>query len=433
METFNPGYCTIEQAILKSYKGDTENIAGMIPHFSMSASIGQVAISGEIEVLDGVNLLNKLPIRGEEELNIVLKCHDLQTEVELNLQVIEVADLIQQTSSGDTYKYTLKFITKSSYKAGIQNIITAFRNKKASYAANQLFKKYFKPNLESSRKFNIEESDGVMRLVIPDYTPQEAMNFLCRKAFTKSSKSSTYRFFETIDGYNFVTDEWLLAEAQKKEIKNLKYTPIVDRNPLEGKVIIETLEDFKNSAHVNTFNDMRAGAYKNTVMEIDLTTHKKRVFNYDYLEKKGSYKGMQGQVGGISGSKHSDDFIKETFTYDNAPQNIVYRDWSPEGFEAKDRMVPREDQHMTEIIQNRIAYHYHMMENMCTAVIRGRIDLKPGEVVNLSILESNASLEAEQNKRLSGYYLIYAVGNNINGESLETALKLVKYDWETEV
>ena len=74
-----------------------------------------------------------------------------------------------------------------------------------------------------------------------------------------------------------------------------------------------------------------------------------------------------------------------------------------------------------------------MMENMCTAVIRGRIDLKPGEVVNLSILESNASLEAEQNKRLSGYYLIYAVGNNINGESLETALKLVKYDWETEV
>jgi hypothetical protein len=65
--------------------------------------------------------------------------------------------------------------------------------------------------------------------------------------------------------------------------------------------------------------------------------------------------------------------------------------------------------------------------------MRGRIDLIPGEVINLSIVEPNALMEGEQNKRLSGYYLIYATAHNMTGDSLETSLQLVKFDWETDV
>ena len=95
-----------------------------------------------------------------------------------------------------------------------------------------------------------------MRVIIPDYNPIQAMKFLCAKAFTNKSKSSTFRFFETVDGYNWVTDEWLLAEANNTERKSLKYSPIVDRNPLAGPVIIETLSEFTTSNHVNTLKDL---------------------------------------------------------------------------------------------------------------------------------------------------------------------------------
>ena len=113
METFNPGYCTIESALLISHSGDEENITGMIGNFSLLQSMGSVALSGEIELLDGVGLINSLPIRGEEGLKIQLRCHDLQTEVKLNLQVIEISDVVQQPGTGDMYAYVLKFITKS--------------------------------------------------------------------------------------------------------------------------------------------------------------------------------------------------------------------------------------------------------------------------------------------------------------------------------
>jgi hypothetical protein len=68
---------------------------------------------------------------------------------------------------------------------------------------------------------------------------------------------------------------------------------------------------------------------------------------------------------------------------------------------------------------------------MCTANILGRLDIRPGEVVDVSILEPNALLETTQNKRLSGLYLIYATSHNIDGDDLQTELTMIKFDWET--
>jgi hypothetical protein len=430
-ETFNPGYCTIESAEIITADRESEIITGLIGRFDLQQSMANGTITGSIDVLDGVGLLTTLPIRAEENLKLRLKSHDLQTELNLDLQIIEISNVSIQKESGDQYAYTLHFVTRSSWQAMTKNVITAFRSKSASYCAKQLFKTYFKKNLGRNRTFNIEDSDGEMRVIIPDYNPIQAMKFLCAKAFTNKSKSSTFRFFETVDGYNWVTDEWLLAEANNAERKSLKYSPIVDRNPLAGPVIIETLSEFTTSNHVNTLKDLTNGAYKNSVMEIDFTTKKKRDFHYDYVKKKSKYKGMQGKVGGVVGLKHTESFIKDTFTESNAPQSVVYRDWSAAGFEQKPGQIPRGEQHMTEIIQNRRAYHYHLNENMCNAVIRGRLDLKPGEVVDLTVLEPNATLEGEQNKRLSGYYLIYATSHNIDGTNLETELAMIKFDWET--
>lgn len=429
-ETFNPGYCTIESAELITADRESEDITGLIGRFDLQQSMTAGTITGSIDVLDGVGLLTSLPIRAEENLKLKLKSHDLQTELSLDLQVIEISNVSIQKESGDQYAYTLHFVTRSSWKAMTKNVITAFRSKSASYCAKKVFNRYFEKNLGKNRKFNVEESDGEMRVIIPDYNPIQAMSFLCAKAFTNRSKSSTFRFFETVDGYNWVTDEWLLEKANDTERKTLKYSPIVDRNPLAGPVIIETLSDFTTSNHVNSLKDLTSGAYKNSVMEIDFTTKKKRDFHYDYVKKKSKYKGMQGKVGGVVGLKHSDSFIKDTFT-DGYTQSVVYRDWSAAGFEQKPGQINRGEQHMTEIIQNRRAYHYHLNENMCTAMIRGRLDIKPGEVVDLTVLEPNAALEGEQNKRLSGYYLIYATSHNVDGTNLETELAMIKFDWET--
>ena len=146
-ETFNPGYCTIESAEIITADRESEIITGLIGRFDLQQSMANGTITGSIDVLDGVGLLTTLPIRAEENLKLRLKSHDLQTELNLDLQIIEISNVSIQKESGDQYAYTLHFVTRSSWQAMTKNVITAFRSKSASYCAKQLFKTYFKKRI----------------------------------------------------------------------------------------------------------------------------------------------------------------------------------------------------------------------------------------------------------------------------------------------
>jgi|TARA_B110000285_G_scaffold179051_1_gene201540 hypothetical protein len=444
METFNPGYCTIEGASLVSHTGETVNISALVNSVLVNQSMGSMAVSVDMNVLDSVGLLHNFPIRGEELVYLSLKSHDLQTKVSLKLRLVKVINLVQ---SGDKVSYTIQCITTSSYDASLKNIITAFRDKSAEYCVTQLFKKnygkitkqktadtatIYKFDKDKERVFVAEESEGVMRVTIPDYAPATAMSFLARKAYSRKSLSSMFRFFETIKGYFWVTDEWLLQNGKAAGAKSLHYAPgtTIPLDPREGILITQSIEKLDSSNHIDTMGDIDGGGYKNTVIEIDLTRHTKTVYNYDYLKSKGKYKGMGGIAPSKEGQKHSDDFIKKTFTSGNSVRNFVIRDWAPSGFEAKDGMVPREDQFMAEIASNRIAYNYHLTNSSVTVSMKGRLDIQPGDIINLTVQEPDVSLSAKMNSRKSGLYLVFSTTHGIENEQLNSSFSLVKYDWD---
>ena len=444
METFNPGYCTIEGASLVSHAGESVDISTMINALIIQQSMGQLSYTVNIGVLDAVGLLHNFPIRGEEIVYLSLRSHDLQTKISLKLRLTAVENLVQQ---GEKTAYTIICVSTSSYDASLKNVITAFRNKSAGYCATQLFKKnygkitksnvagtatVYKFDKDKERLFVAEETEGAMRVTIPDYAPGAAMNFLATKAYSRKSLSSMFRFFETIKGYFWVTDEWLLQEGKKAGAKALHYAPgtAVPLDPREQISITQSVEKLDSSSHINTMLDIDGGGYKNTVIEIDLTQHTKTVYSYDYLKSKRKYKGMGGQTPTKDGQKHSDDFIKKTFTADNGVNHFVIRDWAAPGFEAKAGMVPREDQFMPEIISNRIAYNYHLTNSSVTVNMKGRLDIQPGDIINLTVQEPDVSLSGKMNTRKSGLYLVFNTVHAIDNEQLNSSFSLVKYDWD---
>jgi hypothetical protein len=444
METFNPGYCTIEGASLVSHAGETVDITQLINAVIIQQSMGQLSFSVDISILDSVGLLHNFPIRGEELVYFSLKSHDIQTKVSLKLRLIKVTNLIQ---SGEKVAYTIQCITTSSYDASLKNVITAFRDKSAGYCATQLFKKnygkitqtniantatVYKFDKDKERIFVAEETDGVMKVTIPDYAPAAAMSFLATKAYSRKSLSSMFRFFETIKGYFWVTDEWLLKEGKSAGAKSLHYSPgtTIPLDPREQALIVQSVEKLDSSTHIDTMGDMTGGGYKNTVIEIDLTQHTKTVYNYDYLKSKRNYKSMDGNAPSKQGQKHSDDFIKKTFTLENSIQHFVIRDWAAPGFDAKPGMTPREDQFMPEIISNRIAYNYHLMNSSVTVSMKGRLDIQPGDIINLTVQEPDVSLSSKMNSRKSGLYLVFGTVHGIENEQLNSSFSLVKFDWD---
>ena len=455
METFNPGFCTVEKADVTSHDGRVKSIQALIHSIVMSQSITSTGLAGNIKVYDSVGFLHNFPLRAEEKLDLKLKGHDLQTEINIKGQITKIDDVSKNTQ-GDGYFYTLHFSTRTSYNAGLGNVITAFRDKTGSYAAKNLFKKHFNSNkdltastkveemppgsnayamaADKGRRFYIEDSKGQLRVLVPDYNPHDAMVFLASKSMANSdSPSNNFRFFETFEGYYWVTDEWLLKRAKfnKDRVKDFYYLSFTEKNPLYAEIITKTITSFNNSDHVDTGADLQSGAYTNTVLEIDLTSHDVNYYNYDYETQKKRYAGMSGAPKTSNvGATHSSDFIKDTFTTENAKQYVVYRDWQDDGMQQKPEQQPRPPQKMVEIIQNRIAYRHHLNNSKVQMTATGRLDLMPGDVINLITQDPTIELSNEMNERLSGKYLISNIRHNISENQLETHIDAIKYGWE---
>lgn len=454
-ETFNPSFCTIEEATLTSVDERVVDITPLIYGVGTYSALSASALVGTIEVYDSVGTLHNHPLRGEEKLNLTLKGHDFQTEVKIVGQIIKI-DNVKSNTAGDGYFYNLHFVTLTSYEAGIQNVIAPYQNMTGSTAAKSVFKKYFNKGKTlnaygdvrellpveserlriqgSDRKFYLENSKNKLHCIIPDFTPAGAMNFLASKSLaTSASPSNMFRFFETYDGYYWCTDEWLLKRAKenKKKIKDLYYMPFTEKDPRKAELISQTLESFENTNHVNTEADLDSGAYTNTVLEIDLITHHMQYHNFNYQEQKKKFKQMGGAPQtSNAGAVHSDTFIKNTFTKENANQSVVFRDWQAEGTETKPEQKIREPQNMVEIIQNRKAYNHHLNNSKVQITIQGRLDLQPGQVVNVIVQEPNVELSEENDERLSGLYLVSSVSHSIQENQLNTSAEITKYDWD---
>ncbi len=456
MESFNPSLVTVERAILKSVDRRTENIGPMIYGFNLKSSIYDSAFQGSLNVFDSVGMLHDFPLRAEEELDLVLLGHDLQTELNIQGQIIKIDD-VSKNEQGDGYFYSLHFVSRTSFRAGIQSVITAFNNKSGSYCAKQLFKKYFNKDKSfniagalipdesealqissnKGRVFYIENSEGQFRTIIPDYTPGQSMSFLAAKSKAKStSPSSLFRFFETYDGFYWVTDEWLLKRAKadlENKVKVLYYMPFSEQHPEYADRMVRNVKSFQNSTHVDTGADIDSGAYKNTVMEIDFVNHTRNYYNYDYEKNKKKYTSMTGapRTSNI-GAVHSDTFIKDVFKDENknAKQYVVYRDWQPDDIASVPGQVLRTPQNMVDIIQNRVAYNYHLNNAKANIELEGRIDLVPGDVIDLITQEPSIELKDEKNKRLGGKYLVSMVIHSMNEGTLTTQAEIMKYGWQ---
>ena len=87
-ESFNPSHCTIESAMIKSADNRDASITALIYGFNLKQSIYSSSFSGTLKVLDLVGTLHDFPLRAEEELELIIKGHDLQTELNIKGQLL---------------------------------------------------------------------------------------------------------------------------------------------------------------------------------------------------------------------------------------------------------------------------------------------------------------------------------------------------------
>ncbi len=490
-QDYNPSMATIERAVLFTYGtppgGEGVNITAMITGFSLQQSIEQNSYLGTILVEDRVGLLenalpttkddarstgytdrNLTPLRGEERLQLTVKGYDLSTIVNMDVRVYKI-DGISPTSNGDGKTFSMHFTSTVSFNTIGKRICEPMYDMFASTAARKVFDNYYdkltktdnyflgvnsagnqtkKKNderffvtdaytlkSEPDRTFFVQRTEGTKRLLIPNLNPAESMNFLTRESFSTKSASCTYRFFETVDGYYFVTDEWLIkyADVNESEIIPLTYDPYGSMDPRQTETHIRQVEGLSYPLRVDTSADFFSGGYRNNVIEIDI--NRRRVINnrFNYLEDANfldiNNKKTQ-RNDRVEDDVHSEPFLKDWFNKDSERTFMVVRDY---GTQPNASPIVKNEQYFSEIVSNRIAYNHHINRTPLTLELKGRLDIKAGKVIDLSIKEQSAlsTSKKDPHQQLSGRYLVKESLHTLEDNVLSTKLSVTKFDWST--
>jgi len=450
----SPSKMRIDEVTLTSYDGRvSERIDLLVTEINFSQSIEAAAYNGSIKITDNVGMLEDFPIRGEERLTIVLSSNDTDTKKTLDLQVYK-ADNITINDANDGLGYYLHFVSRISFEASKRRIVEPIRDgtfyPSASGMVKKIFKKYFSPISDNNaislpfagqrygignteRSFIVQPTEGQLNGIIPNYSPTEAMYFLSTRAYVSGQgfTSCSFRFFETLDDFYFVSDEYLISYANRQnEILKLVYAPQISKDPRDIAQQILSVEKIHYPNRVDTADDMYSGGYMNRVIEIDLT---RRTVNsldsqhFSYLDNA-NFLDMNGAPHTPESYIHTEKFTRDTFTRENAKRYIVFKDYSSAG------SIPsalNSDQFIRNIIQQRTSYNHHINSTAINVSLRGRLDIKPGSVVNLEIQELNSKSNRSKNRQLSGNYLVHTANHSIQLEELKTNLRLIKYDWST--
>jgi len=434
--TFSADGYSINKALLTAPNGREVDFADLIGGINFAQSLNSVSYQGSMIIVDSMNYLEEVPFRAEEKIDLEIQTQDLDVVLNLKLRVISISNLTY-SDEGTYISYQLNFVSETTYEASKKRVIEAYSDDANNIAKSLFEKNYSKINVAQSdlpldttkyklvndrnKSFTVQKTEGLMDVIIPNYEPAEAIRFISTRSYNSKTPSQTFRFFETLDGYHFVTDEFLIENGKDNALE-LFYSPTASNEP-NPDVLTKRVDAFSvNNTGRNTAQDLFSGAYRSKVYEIDFVrgeviTHK---FNYATDSK---FKDMNGEVVKTSNMPHTKEFMEETFTEKNAKEMMVFKDYASTG---DYRGELRGEAHFPTIAQNRIAYYYHLNGTSLSMILKGRADIKPGVIINFSIKSTN---DTKQNEQLSGKYLVSESVHSFNKGSLQTSINVIKLDW----
>jgi hypothetical protein len=457
----NPTYYNLQKAILRSEfsTGDGRrdlDITLLIPSLTLVSSIESETMYGTIQIIDSVGLLEDLPLRGEEQIILEIADSKMINENDSSETVSEPyrfvgfiykIDNVETTEINDTVIYDLHFVSYQSFKAGTYEIIRAFKDQTVSTIVRTLFDEYYKsPDVvsfipEDQRKDLIlpEETDGNIRCWIPKMRPEEAMTFLSKRSYSEKSPSCTFRFFESSRGYHYITDEQIFKLARTDQERRHAFTYLDAIPNLLGYFDqqLNNLETIRNTTRVNSLDDIYSGAYRNAVVELDILSRRLNLIEknrYDYFERRNAYFDVQ-RFQQVQDDRHTENFINSVHRGEQDVEKtwLIVQNYTTNGEASGDNAMQAEPKY-AEIIANRQAYSKHIESITLTARGPGRLDVTAGDVIELTVKKFKAAGdetegEFEEDKRLSGNYIVKSVVHRMDKEEMYNEYIMIKRDW----
>ena len=414
---------------------DGVGIATLINSISLKQSLLRYAISLEISLVDGMNLVDDglLALGSVIEVNLY-KFDDDANKISLTFYVTNIENSIQTTRQKervyDIVAYTFPAVTNA------WPLVKFYPEDTPSNIIKEITKERF-TTPETVDKLigtgdNWIESKNIIKngFIFHQIKPFDAISRLLSQSLSSQSDDSAYFFYQDYQGFKLRTARSIASDANKQ--RSWKYTFYPERNnPTTGNSIekdylrVLYLSQYE---HSNYFDLIASGVLRSEIMLIDLINREvktpTKTFEYD-KDNKNIF---------LLGNNSAIDTSYPVFAknVELNPLNLKY-DFTPASYIAVSENAWERDDYLEEKYLYARAQRSLLEQTKITIEVYGNPSIKPGDILNLSVPAKSGHEEDEDTKRQSGDFIVGAVKHNVKGTIFQTYVDLYKDAYEKDV
>lgn len=365
--------------------GNPQNIFHLVRAFDIYESIDNFTLTADFYVADGIELMNYLPIGGEERIYLTIQTP--QRKACSYKFLVESVQGMKSNDQSNTKYYKLRCVTDDFFKN--TSLLYTKRYKEMEYQA--AVKEVIDVDLGGYKNVEVEPTKGIFDYTVNSVRPFQTIELLTERAVSASNKGTNFYFYEDNESYRFVTIEYLYEQRKgKADSFEFVYDTSNRQADYESVINVRNVLSYETLTQGSSMSKVVSGASRNQVREFDL-------LHGDYF-KKYEY---------INSGMHT-DFKK----VDNTPDlNSAAWNSAAEVKPGKSVMVfkdsTRPDMKHNEFIHYKRAFEQKVFQYGLRLRVYGDTSLMVGDIINLKMPEiTGMTKEPPQQEIYSGKYFV---------------------------
>lgn len=431
------GDVVIEKLLLISHDNVVFDLTEFFVEFNLYEDIFSNYLHGNMLLSDSRNLIENVPIIGEEYLIVKLTTPSFPKSIEKTFRVYKASDRVI-VRDNNTQNFILHFASIEVFYDILLPLFVPFEGR-IDNVVGEIFENYISANRDYQVNSNVDEIKELeyvtplyvlnevansVKFVSPGWTPFKCINWLASKAIPKNETARNFLFFESNKSFYFTSMEYLFKDAVETNnyigVYSTGVADVPDSNPIQRNFFLaKNVEMIESTDHVKNYTN---GYLANRLITLDVFNKKYENVQYDYVNE---YK-KQFHTSG-SGTTSKPIFTENSLR--NHSTDISFYPVNPKLFTGFSDNV---NENMKYVHGNRKSSLLDLRNVRMNITVPGRTDIEVGNMLyyyypSLEGSDETDTFRSKQDLLYSGYYLISAIHHRvIVGGRHEMTMELVK-------
>lgn len=263
------GDVNVNSIVIRSYNGADLDIQSIVQRIDIYEDLFSPFITVDLSIVDTNNIIGKLPIIGEEI--VVLDIED-GTGHGMKMKpmfVYKVKDRVEISERG--ISYVLSLISAEAV-VDINLAISKSYCGQPSDIVRELVKG---ETFDSKQTIASEPTKNKVQFIANYWNPLKIIKFLCDRSISEVTDSPSYIFYESIDGFNFVSQDFLVTQPCAVKFSHSSSNERDMSHSLERIRTIYIDEEF------DYFTRLKQGMYGNRLLQVNPFA---KSYHYRYID-----------------------------------------------------------------------------------------------------------------------------------------------------